>query len=86
MERTFGDDLESGGTLADQFAARRIGDRTMLPALEWDLEAARSGIDTGGGGFARMYGSFVFWCDSHKSGGMMEESFGDSTGPLPGLS
>src|SRR5204863_7427859 len=65
VERTSGDDLDSGGTTVDQFAAQRIGDRTMLPSVELGLEATRTGIDTAGGGFARMYGSFISWRDPH---------------------
>ena len=65
VERTSGDDLDSGGTTVDQFAAQRIGDRTMLPSFELGLEATRTGIDTAGGGFARMYGSFISWRDPH---------------------
>jgi len=65
VERTSGDDLDSGGTTVDQLAAQRIGDRTMLPSFELGLEATRSGIDTAGGGFARMYGSFISWRDPH---------------------
>src|SRR3954447_12555933 len=65
VERTSGDDLDSGGTTIDQLAAQRIGDRTMLPSFELGLEATRTGIDTAGGGFARMYGSFISWRDPH---------------------
>lgn len=65
VERTSGDDLDSGGTSVDQLAAQRIGDRTMLPSFELGLEATRTGIDTAGGGFARMYGSFISWRDPH---------------------
>jgi hypothetical protein len=65
VERTSGDDLDSGGTTVDQFAAQKIGDRTALPTIELGLEPPRSGIDTAGGGFARMYGSFLSWRDPH---------------------
>ena len=65
VERTSGDDLDSGGTSIDQLAAQRIGDRTMLPSFELGLDSVRSGIDTAGGGFARMYGSFISWRDPH---------------------
>jgi hypothetical protein len=34
VERTSGDDLDSGGTSVDQFAAQRIGDRTILTSFE----------------------------------------------------
>ncbi|MEJ7605762.1 MAG: DUF1552 domain-containing protein [Bryobacteraceae bacterium] len=57
--------LDSGGTTIDQLAAQHIGDRTLLPSLELGLDAVRSGIDTAGGGFARMYGSFISWRDPH---------------------
>src|SRR5215469_9160606 len=65
VERTSGDDLDSGGTTIDQFAAQRIGDRTPLPTIELGLEPPRTGIDTAGGGFARLYGSFLSWRDPH---------------------
>jgi len=65
VERTSGDDLDSGGTSVDQLMAQKIGDRTMLPSFELGLEATRTGIDTAGGGFARMYGSFISWRDPH---------------------
>jgi hypothetical protein len=65
VERTAGDDLDSGGTTVDQFAAQRIGDRTPLPTFELGLEPPRSGIDVAGGGFARLYGSFLSWRDPH---------------------
>ena len=65
VERTSGDDLDSGGTSADQFAAQQIGDRTPLATFELGLESVRTGIDTAGGGFARMYGSFISWRDPH---------------------
>jgi hypothetical protein len=65
VERTSGDDLDSGGTSIDQLAAQHIGDRTPLPTLELGLETQRTGIDTAGGGFARMYGSFLSWRDPH---------------------
>ena len=65
VERTSGDDLDSGGVSVDQLMAQKIGDRTMLPSLELGVEAPRTGIDTAGGGFARMYGSFISWRDPH---------------------
>jgi hypothetical protein len=65
VERTSGDDLDSGGTSVDQLAAQKIGDRTMLPSFELGLDTLRNGIDTAGGGFARMYGGFISWRDPH---------------------
>jgi hypothetical protein len=65
VERTSGNDLDAGGTSVDQFAAQHIGDRTLLPSFELGLDSVRTGIDTAGGGFARMYGSFISWRDPH---------------------
>ena len=63
VQRTMGDDLDTGAISVDQFAAQHIGDRTALPSFEVGLDAPRSGIDTAGGGFARLYGSFISWRD-----------------------
>ena len=65
VQRSTGKDLDVGGTSVDQFAAARIGHRTPLPTLELGLEAPRTGIDNIGGGFARIYGSFISWRDPH---------------------
>jgi hypothetical protein len=58
-----GDDLDTGAVSVDQLAAQKLGDRTALPSFEVGLDAPRSGIDTAGGGFARLYGSFISWRD-----------------------
>lgn len=63
VQRTMGDDLDTGATSVDQFAAQRVGDRTSLPSFELGIDAPRNGIDTAGGGFARLYGSFISWRD-----------------------
>jgi hypothetical protein len=63
VERTSGDDLNSNGITLDQYIGQRIGDRTALPTLELGIDAPRTGIDTAGGGFARMYGSCLSWRD-----------------------
>src|SRR5271155_1983394 len=68
VERTSGDDLDSGGTSVDQLMAQKIGDRTMLPSFELGLEATRSGIDTAGGGVARMYGGCISLGGPHTTG------------------
>jgi len=65
VQRTTADDLDSGGTSVDQLAAQRIGGQTALPSFELGTDAPRTGIDTGGGGFARLYGSFISWRDPH---------------------
>ena len=63
VERTTGNDLDSGGTSVDQVAAQRIGSETPLPSFELGIDAPRSGIDTAGGGFPRALGSFLSWAD-----------------------
>jgi hypothetical protein len=65
VERTSGQDLNTGGTSVDQVAAEHIGEKTMLPTFELGIEAPRTGVDNAGGGFARMYGSFISWRDPH---------------------
>jgi len=63
VQRTTGDDLDTGAVSVDQFAAQKIGTQTRLPSLELGLDAPRTGIDVAGGGFARLYGSFISWRD-----------------------
>jgi hypothetical protein len=63
VQRTMGDDLDTGAVSVDQLAAQKIGDRTSLPSIELGIDAPRNGIDTAGGGFARLYGSFISWRD-----------------------
>jgi hypothetical protein len=65
VQRSTGKDLDVGGTSLDQYTAARIGYRTPLPSIELGLEAPRTGIDNIGGGFARIYGSFISWRDPH---------------------
>ena len=65
VQRTTADDLDTGAVSADQLAAQRIGSQTPLPSIELGLDAPRTGIDVAGGGFARMYGSFISWRDKH---------------------
>lgn len=65
VERTNGRDLDCGGTSIDQLAADRIGGKTRLPSVELGLDSLRTGIDNAGGGFPRMYGSFISWRDRH---------------------
>lgn len=63
VERTSGDNLNSNGTTVDQLLGQRIGDQTALPTFEIGIDTPRTGIDTAGGGFARMYGSCLSWRD-----------------------
>ncbi|MSV29638.1 MAG: DUF1552 domain-containing protein [Bryobacterales bacterium] len=65
VQRTTGDDLDTGATSVDQLAGQRIGSLTSIPTIELGLDTPRNGIDTAGGGFARMYGSFISWRDRH---------------------
>ena len=43
----------------------RSATETPLPSFELGIDAPRTGIDTAGGGFARIYGSFISWRDPH---------------------
>lgn len=65
VERSTGQDLNVGGTSIDQAMAQHIGTGTPLPSLELGIDPVRSGIDNIGGGFARIYGSFISWRDPH---------------------
>jgi hypothetical protein len=65
VQRTTADDLDTGSVSIDQLAAQKIGDRTPLPSIELGIDTPRTGIDTAGGGFARLYGSFLSWRDPH---------------------
>jgi hypothetical protein len=65
VQRTTADDLDTGAVSIDQLAAQRLGALTPLPSLELGLDAPRTGIDVAGGGFARLYGSFISWRDPH---------------------
>ena len=63
VERSTGRDMDTGGVSLDQIAARHIGTKTPLPSLELGIDAPRTGIDNIGGGFARIYGSYISWRD-----------------------
>ncbi len=63
VERTSGDNLNSNGITVDQVMGQRLGDQTALPTFEIGIDTPRTGIDTAGGGFARMYGSCLSWRD-----------------------
>ncbi|MBI3209493.1 MAG: DUF1552 domain-containing protein [Candidatus Solibacter usitatus] len=65
VQRSTGRDLDSGGTSVDQLAARHLGSQTPLPTFELGIDSPRTGIDNIGGGFARIYGSFISWRDPH---------------------
>jgi hypothetical protein len=64
VERTTRD-LDVEYTSADQFAAQKLQPETPLPTFELGIDTPRSGIDTAGGGFPRIYGSFLSWRDRH---------------------
>jgi hypothetical protein len=65
VERSTGKDLDTGSVSVDQLAAQRIGPVTPLSTFELGIEAPRTGIDNIGGGFARIYGSYITWRDRH---------------------
>ena len=61
--RSTGQRLDTGGVSIDQVMARHIGAHTPLPSLELGIDAPRTGVDGIGGGFARIYGSYISWRD-----------------------
>jgi hypothetical protein len=63
VERTSGDDLYSGNVSVDQLLGQKVGHLTALPTFELGIDSPRSGIDSAGGGFARLYGSLLSWRD-----------------------
>ncbi len=65
VQRTTADDLDTGSISVDQLAAQKLGHLTRLPSIELGHEPPRTGIDVAGGGFARLYGSFISWRDPH---------------------
>jgi len=65
VERSTGRDLDTGGVSVDQVAARHLGTKTPLSTIELGVDAPRTGVDNIGGGFARMYGSYISWRDPH---------------------
>ncbi len=65
VQRTTGSDLDVGAISLDQKIAQHRGTETPLPTFELGIDSPRSGIDTAGGGFARIYGSFISWRDPH---------------------
>ena len=64
--RSTGQRLDTGGVSIDQVLAKEIGSRTPLPSLELGIDAPRTGVDGIGGGFARIYGSYISWRDRHS--------------------
>lgn len=63
--RSNGRTLDTGGVSVDQVMARELGAATPLPSLELGIDAPRTGVDGIGGGFARIYGSYISWRDPH---------------------
>lgn len=64
--RSTGQRLDTGGQSIDQVLATKMGQRTPLPSLELGIDAPRTGVDGIGGGFARIYGSYISWRDPHS--------------------
>ncbi|MEO6034084.1 MAG: DUF1552 domain-containing protein [Verrucomicrobiota bacterium] len=60
ITRTTGSNLCSGGVSMDQFAARKIGNLTLLPSLELGIEPTNTFVDTNVG-FTTLYGGHISW-------------------------
>jgi len=60
ITKTKGVDLNCNGISVDQYAAKRVGNRTPIPSLELGIEPASTGID-GVVGYTRVYGAHISW-------------------------
>jgi hypothetical protein len=60
IEKTIGDNINSGGVSIDQIIAQRIGHETLFPSLEYGLDRIRTGVDTNVG-YTLLYASSIAW-------------------------
>lgn len=60
ITRTTGDHLSSNGISVDQLCARKIGNMTMLPSLEFGIDPPATGIDSNVG-YTQLYGAHIAW-------------------------
>lgn len=60
ITRTTGEALNSNGISMDQLAAKKVGNYTPLPSLEFGLEPPATGVDPIVG-YTQLYGAHVSW-------------------------
>ncbi len=60
IQKTIGDNINSGGISVDQIMANHIGHQTLFPSLEYGLDRIKTGVDTNVG-YTRLYASSISW-------------------------
>lgn len=60
IKQTIGDNISCGGISLDQLIAKRLGNETLFPSLEYGLDRITTGVDINVG-FTRLYGSSISW-------------------------
>lgn len=60
IQKTIGDNINSGGISVDQLIAEKIGHETLFPSLEYGLDRIKTGVDTNVG-YTLLYASSIAW-------------------------
>ena len=60
IQKTIGDNINSGGISVDQVMANHIGHQTLFPSLEYGLDRIKTGVDTNVG-YTKLYASSISW-------------------------
>ncbi|MBD3628609.1 DUF1552 domain-containing protein [Cyclobacterium sp.] len=60
IQKTAGDNINSGGISVDQLIANHYKNETLFPSLEYGLDRIKTGVDINVG-FTRLYASSISW-------------------------
>ena len=60
IQKTTGDNINSGGISLDQLIAKQIGHQTLFSSLEYGLDRIKTGVDINVG-YTRLYASSISW-------------------------
>lgn len=60
IQKTAGDNINSGGISIDQLIANHYKNETLFPSLEYGLDRIKTGVDINVG-FTRLYASSISW-------------------------
>ncbi|WP_375582986.1 DUF1552 domain-containing protein [Cyclobacterium xiamenense] len=60
IQKTAGDNINSGGISIDQVLAQHFNGQTLFPSLEYGLDRIQTGVDINVG-FTRLYASSISW-------------------------
>lgn len=60
IQKTVGDNINSGGISIDQLIANHYKNETLFPSLEYGLDRIQTGVDINVG-FTRLYASSISW-------------------------